>query len=461
MKRRRSLIVVVILLVPVAVHAIWDQVESTLFAREVARVAQRREPVSVRFHRSALPTAEQRRGARIYAAAANLAIWKYRDDPRLHGREIEVERAFASGQPAALLEDVGRKDVEGEPALDLLALASTLEFSGFGPIAPELHENASPLVELNALNGLRADLLTARGDDAGAAGTLIHSVRLQRTIAREFYRYAAARRLYGSLRLLLRHAPPDAGSLLRLQHAFEELPDEDRLVEQLQTERARLLGDFWPYPPDRTVWVLRPRMFVRGGADTAAFFLFRPLITHLMRRQFKPFEDALAAARQPWPQKLDARSALVQQYRLDPDRPQSRRSFLDKAAGFLSPEFGILSLYGYMPIAGMNLAIRRTSIATLAVERFRRDHGGDMPATLETLVPEYLSAVPQDPFAGQPLTYRRAADSYVVYSIDVNRADDGGLLYGLGSGSTSPIRRVNDPSPRDIGIRVPLTPATF
>jgi hypothetical protein len=108
----------------------------------------------------------------------------------------------------------------------------------------------------------------------------------------------------------------------------------------------------------------------------------------------------------------------------------------------------------------MNLALRRTSIATLAAERYRRAHGGDAPVSLDALVPDYLAAVPQDPFSGQPLRYRRTADSYVVYSVDVNRIDDGGVLYGFGSGSTARMRRVDDPSPRDIGIRVPLAPVT-
>ena len=61
MTRRRLLILVVIFLVPVAIHAIWDQAESTLLAREVARIANRHEPVDVAFQRSARPTPEQGR----------------------------------------------------------------------------------------------------------------------------------------------------------------------------------------------------------------------------------------------------------------------------------------------------------------------------------------------------------------------------------------------------------------
>ncbi len=459
MTSRRVLIALVILLIPAAIHAIWDQVESTLFAREVARIAARHEPVSTVFQRFRLPTAEQHEAARIYAAAANLAASKYRD-PRPGNRDDQVEAAFASGHAAVGLENLRREYVEGEPALDLLNLASRLDFAGFGPIAPELYENASSLQALNGVNCLRADILTARGDAKGAAGALIQSVRLQRTISREFYRGIAARRLFGSLRLLLRYAPPDPDTLLALQRGFEELPDEDDVAEQLEMERARLLGDFWPYPPDRPTWALRPLMSTRGVADTVGFVALRPLLTHAARGQFKPFEDAIAAAREPWPQKLDSRLALMSRYRLNPDGSRTRTLLLDRAVALMPPALGILNLNYYLPAAGMNLAIRRTSITALATERYRRAHDGDAPGSLDALVPDYLAAVPQDPFSGQPLRYRRTADSYIVYSVDVNRIDDGGVLYGFGSGSTARMRRADDPSPRDIGIRVPLASVT-
>src|SRR5258708_15545864 len=133
MTRRRALIALVILLIPVAIHAIGDQVEATLFAREVARIAQRHEPVSVAFQRFPLPTSDQRAAARIYAAAADLAATKYRDAPRFSTRDDEVDRAFASGRPAEMLEDLRRQYIQGEPAFGLPAPASTPEVARFGP----------------------------------------------------------------------------------------------------------------------------------------------------------------------------------------------------------------------------------------------------------------------------------------------------------------------------------------
>jgi hypothetical protein len=51
---------------------------------------------------------------------------------------------------------------------------------------------------------------------------------------------------------------------------------------------------------------------------------------------------------------------------------------------------------------------------------------GKPPETLASLVPEYLAAVPQDPFGPGPLVYRRKDDGYLLYSVGQNGIDDGG-----------------------------------
>ena len=101
--------------------------------------------------------------------------------------------------------------------------------------------------------------------------------------------------------------------------------------------------------------------------------------------------------------------------------------------------------------AGLNLAMRRVAIAALAVERYRRAHDGALPPSLDALVPALLPAVPIDPFTGHPLVYKSGKDSYLLYSADMNRNDDGGALYGTGSLNPMPLPRL-----RDFGIKVPL-----
>ena len=72
------------------------------------------------------------------------------------------------------------------------------------------------------------------------------------------------------------------------------------------------------------------------------------------------------------------------------------------------------------------MAQRRELRVALALEHFRLDSGGALPASLGELVPKHLAAVPADPFTGQPLIYIRNGKGYVVYSVGENAFDDRG-----------------------------------
>ncbi len=78
------------------------------------------------------------------------------------------------------------------------------------------------------------------------------------------------------------------------------------------------------------------------------------------------------------------------------------------------------------------LAKRRLAATALAIRWYETDHGAP-PATLEALVPDYLPAVPADPFAsgGRPIGYRPEAPRPLLYSFGANMRDDGGTpAYG-------------------------------
>ena len=101
------------------------------------------------------------------------------------------------------------------------------------------------------------------------------------------------------------------------------------------------------------------------------------------------------------------------------------------------------------------LASRRLAVTAIAAERYRRAHAGAPPPSLDALVPAFLPRVPEDPYSGQPLVLKPAADGYTIYSVDFDRRDDGGILYGFGAAQP---KHVGPQSPRDLGIRVPLRP---
>ena len=58
-----------------------------------------------------------------------------------------------------------------------------------------------------------------------------------------------------------------------------------------------------------------------------------------------------------------------------------------------------------------------------ALHAYRRETG-ELPASLEELVPAYLAAVPVDPFDGKPMKVDR--ERGIVYSVGRDGVDDGG-----------------------------------
>ena len=93
-------------------------------------------------------------------------------------------------------------------------------------------------------------------------------------------------------------------------------------------------------------------------------------------------------------------------------------------------------------------ATRRQLIVMMALELYQREHG-KLPGQLKALVPEFIPAVPLDPFndsgADGALNYRREGDSYLLYSLGFNGKDDGGCNHEFGYGSRNDETDLNFP----------------
>lgn len=149
--------------------------------------------------------------------------------------------------------------------------------------------------------------------------------------------------------------------------------------------------------------------------EAKSLALFDPLIEAGDR-----VEDALAAARN-----------LEQQ--------------LDELSRFyLLASISLPSLERSMELWARHDARLRCARAALAAERFRIDTG-NWPESLDALVPDYLDAVPSDPFAGVPVRYVQRDGGIIVYSVGENGTDDGGEL------ETESRKKER---PRDVGFRM-------
>ncbi|HPC62281.1 MAG TPA: hypothetical protein PKX23_16595, partial [Verrucomicrobiota bacterium] len=58
---------------------------------------------------------------------------------------------------------------------------------------------------------------------------------------------------------------------------------------------------------------------------------------------------------------------------------------------------------------------------------------GRAPSTLQELVPQYLTRVPEDPFTGGSLLYRPQTTNWLLYSVGPDGTDDGGVRAPRGS----------------------------
>lgn len=93
----------------------------------------------------------------------------------------------------------------------------------------------------------------------------------------------------------------------------------------------------------------------------------------------------------------------------------------------------VYEIMGYQPFQRV-AALVRMARTTVAVERFGLAEGR-MPERLEDLVPDFLDAVPIDPYDGEALRVGRTDSAYKIYSVGQNRTDEGGVEPENPSGS--------------------------
>ena len=425
MNRGTRRVILANLMVPIVAWIVWDQLESRALAREVAALAARGEPTTTSAISKGADTQDRRHAARVYAAAVEHAAALQPDVTfRLARIDVDSQTAIIN------LDELERTYPQHAPYLQLIHQAAPLEFNGFGSLDDEVR--VPTLTTLGHLCAMDADLHSARDRPGDAATALASCARLWRTMA-TFSRFQLSQRLLGSTRILLRHGPLPPERLASLQSAFVGLPDTDSLADDVRGGRARFIET-----------MDAPRASL---VETILRGVMRPWIARTNRQQLRTFEEALALTAQPWPQKFLASAEMERRY--GPGFGRGRRGVIARQ---VSPPGLAFAGINVRP-AGIDLAARRTIVTALAVERFRADHAGETPASLDALVPKYLAKVPLDPLSGKPIVYARSATSYVVYSVDTDMKDDGGALYGLGSKAQ---RQPQQQAPHDLGIRVDI-----
>jgi hypothetical protein len=245
--------------------------------------------------------------------------------------------------------------------------------------------------------------------------------------------------------VLRANSPPDA--LAALQREYERIAREPGLDAGLQQARAQ-----WLYSTQPGVFSDPPSGFEAQRMtpfQAIGMRLLRPARDHAAIVQLRQFDEAISAAKQPWPRPLDEAARLDKTF----PRTSNRGSLTSTVVGGVIRNVANSQLQFYANSVAETVARTNASIAALAIARWRADHGGAVPTSLRDLMRRYVSVPLLDPYSGGELKYIADAQGYRVYSVGSNRQDDGGVWEQR---SDLLVSRRGDPL--DVGIAVRESP---
>jgi len=374
--------------------------------------------------RATVPDAEN--GALVLTQAFALAQastgrFKGMDDPDLLNR--------TNTWPAvtrALVEDYVQTNApalaKAREALMLPKFRYSVDFA-YGPDAQMPH--LSHLKEIARIAALKAALDAENGlsdrwpEEVDLQLRLATTLDDEPTLISHLVRLAMIRLAVRTTERSLNRVTPNVQLCQKLQAAFTRAGETNLLPLALVGERAMCIPVF------RLSWAEiqsvskdgelegQPRKPQRYSGKPMPFLWFTGFFERDLDLFLQTMEKSVSLAALPFPASLTLTNYLEAASRA----AQKNACIL---SGMLLPSLSRIVVRE----AATEAAIRLAATA-LTVERFRADRGR-LPDNLSELTPQFLDALPPDPFDGAPLRYRRLTNGYVIYSIDADGHDDGG-----------------------------------
>jgi hypothetical protein len=329
------------------------------------------------------------------------------------GATLELVEAYVQTNLLALAES--RKAVRSSQYL------YPLDFSyGPGTELPHLRK----LKELARVAALQAALQAEQGQSNSWPENVTLQLKLAATLEAEpivisfLLRNAIIRMAVTTTERSLNHSSLSDEAGQRLQAAFALAIKTNQLPLALAGDRAVMIptfrlsqGEIQNISGDETSESKPPKQRFSGKA--VPFVWFTGFFERDLDFYLKTMDQCISLAALSPPQSL----ALTNYMEAASSNAQ-RGLFL--LSGLLLPSFKKIIIRDLAARAAVE-----TATTALAVEQFR--HARErLPDKLEELVPQFLAAIPTDPFDGAPLRYRRLANGYIIYSIDADGHDDGG-----------------------------------
>jgi len=285
-----------------------------------------------------------------------------------------------------------------------------------------------------------------RGDIAGAIDAQVAILRLARhvshsgSVKEQAVGFVLERIGYLSLAQTIFSGKCSAADLARLANELKALPAIPKAgASLLQTERVLALDAVIQIGRDGPIpWNGDPTNPVLGPPQVDPTIIDKLMRSSIdwetvcvtLNEEFDRMEATLAT-------EGVGRAAIIQQFEAEMrnlERSVGTSSTMFRAAaagrGSRSKMIGTIISALVTPAIRLELLLSAHDAIThvaIALQRYHLDHG-NYPEDLDQLVPDYLSAIPLDPFTGNPLIYKpNTGDPFLLYSLGNNRIDDGGL----------------------------------
>ena len=392
-------------------------------ARAIARIRERGEPVTpaelVEFAR--LDDVNEELSSRLTSVLLHLGKARLKT-PGAVGVDVLNDLAMWSKKtplPSPIVSELMLAAIRvgiasHQPALDELHALTRLRGSvQFPNDWPNLHEMLIPHMDGAgcANNLLLHEIVLAvnEHDRKRAEGAIVTRVRLGNLVSSEPYSVAQLTRIrefsesIDQLVSSLGHVDFDEIQLTRLDGEIAACDFREPLRRALLGDRVAVINRaFQPAPFD---WSL--------NRNTFNLRTDRKLALNICLRRFDDFHQSPLGT---WAEIKQAGTAYHDGLERDLSLLLKERPWFDE------DEFWPPALSAPL-LATIGVEVRRDACRVMiAIERYRRENG-ELPSSLEALVPEHLAVVPLDPIDGQPLRYQLAKDAVAVYSIGSEDAE--------------------------------------
>jgi len=443
MKRPISVTLAVLALV-IASYCLWRAFRAPFDAleRELQALKEAGEPL--RYEDIVPPVPANLNAAPIYRKAFGLL-------PNLSFNELQVLDEFRDGRPVEVAR-VRQILKRCQPALALAKKASKLPHARWIKWQPDLFSIQFPhlpkLREIARLLVADALLRLHDGDVEGSMENLIAPLRMAHQMSEEPFavNLTHSRVIFRLANQILqaalsRQVKISPAQIRQLQHLSSQWDGDRLLVRHYQLMLVAFINLFdWLRANPTTAreylqnWSEGCMVYPKGNLAVWVLPLYSQLASNeviLLRYHRRLLSIARKGEPCDWKQfeLIDRWAQRTSSYGFKSTRFGFAFLPLSFAREFTCPgglrEEGTVSGSLFRDIATAK-ALQRIFQVSLALHMFWQERDR-YPESLSVLVPQYLPAVPKDPFDGKPLRYRLDSNGFRIWSIGTDLKDNGGV----------------------------------